>query len=256
MKLNFKKFGKGPAIIILHGLFGMSDNWMTIAKMLSRQYCFYLLDLRNHGQSPHSEEFDYTLMANDVAEFLDDHNLKNVNLLGHSMGGKAAISFAVSYAHLIKTLIVVDVANKNYSSSYFENYIDVMLSLNLQEIRTRKEAEKAFLEKLPVYPIVLQFLFKNLEREENGSFSWKLNLVSLKNNLPNILKKVAVPKPIITRTLFMKGAESDYISAEDFRDIKTQFINSRITEIAGANHWVQSTAPHNFIKALTTFINS
>ena len=119
MKLHFKKIGEGPAIVILHGLFGMSDNWMTISKMLSHQYSFYLLDLRNHGRSPHSEEFDYKLLAEDVAEFLNDHNLKNVNLVGHSMGGKAAMYFAVSHADLLKKLVVVDIMNKNYDFSSF-----------------------------------------------------------------------------------------------------------------------------------------
>lgn len=255
MKLHFKKIGKGPVIVILHGLFGMSDNWMTIAKTLASDYCFYLLDLRNHGRTSHSMEFTYQLMANDVAEFLEDHRLKDIILIGHSMGGKSAMSFASSHSELLNKLVIVDIANKNYKTSYFEKYIDVMLSFDLKEIKSRKEAETLFMEKCTVYPGTLQFLLKNLYRDEKNIFFWRLNLNSLKKNLPNILSKVNIPNPVVTQTLFMKGAKSDYISDEDAGDLQKQFVNSQIVEIDGATHWVHSTAPHNFYEALTAFIN-
>jgi pimeloyl-ACP methyl ester carboxylesterase len=255
MKLHFQKLGEGPVIVVLHGLFGMSDNWLTIAKKMEFEYCFYLLDLRNHGRSPHSNEFNYQQMGEDVQEFCESHNLTKVNLLGHSMGGKVAISFANNDPGHLEKLIIVDMANKVYTSSIFEKFIEVMVSVDLEKISTRKEAENMFLQKMNVYPAVLQFLLKNLYRDKNNKFNWYLNLHALKENLENILTKVVLDGPIKINTLFMRGSDSDYIKEGDEREIKEQFINSRIITIDGANHWVHSSAQQNFVRALRNFLN-
>lgn len=254
MRLHSKIIGKGPVIVVLHGLFGMSDNWLTVAKNLSNQFCFYLLDLRNHGRSEHSIDFNFELMAEDVIAFCEDQNLTDISLLGHSMGGKTAICVAVKKPHILKNLIIVDMANKNYNSSIFRKYIEIMLSMDLPELKSRKDAEEIFREKHLANPAVMQFLLKNLYRDEKNHFKWRLNLPSLRDNIDNILMKIEIENPILLNTLFMKGSESDYITEEDEREIKEQFINARVVTIEGANHWMHSSAPSNFMHALTTFL--
>lgn len=253
MDLAYKSIGSGPPIIVLHGLFGMSDNWMSVAKALSKDYTFYLVDLRNHGRSPHSDALSFQLMAEDVAHFLETHQLNQVTLLGHSLGGKVAINVADQFPKYLEKLVVVDIANKVYQTSYFEEYIDVMLQMNLNEIKTRSDAEKAFMQQRKVDIAVLQFLLKNLYREDDGTFKWRLNLTALKENINNILTDVKLNSPVKIETLFMKGSQSTYISAEDEKNIKRDFENVRIKTIPGANHWVHSSAQQNFINALLDF---
>lgn len=255
MDLAFKKVGSGTPLVILHGLFGMSDNWMSIAKALSDKYTFYLLDLRNHGHSPHTDNIDFPLMAEDVVHFLDTHNLKKVILLGHSLGGKVAIQVADKYPSLLSKLIVVDIANREYKSTWFEDYIDVMLGIDLEDIHTRKEAEQSFLTQKNVEITVVQFLLKNLYRNEKNEFCWWLNLKALKNNMTKLLAHVELTSKIGVHTLFIKGANSHYISAEDEAVIQNSFLNSHIVTIPGANHWVHAAAPQLFIKELNGFIS-
>jgi len=256
MDLVFRKIGSGPAIVVMHGLFGMSDNWMNIAKELSSRYTFYLLDLRNHGRSPHDDDINFELMAEDVAKFLDTSKLKDITLLGHSLGGKVAIQTAAHFPQYLKKLVVVDIANKVYQTSYFEEYIDAMLSIELESIRSRRDAEGAFLEKRNVETGVLHFLLKNLYRDENNHFKWRLNLLALKNNMNNLLTNIKIESTITTNTLFMKGSESGYITQQDEGEIKKDFQNVRIAEVVGANHWVHFSAPKNFINVLTDFQKS
>ena len=253
MELAFQQIGSGEPVIILHGLFGMSDNWMSIAKSLSEEYTLYLLDLRNHGRSPHHEKMNFQLMARDVTEFIEAHNLEDVTLLGHSLGGKVAMQMAVNHALYLKKLVIVDIANKVYRTSYFEQYIEAMLSMDLKKINTRKDAEKAFLKHENVQPVVLQFLLKNLYRDKNNSFKWHLNLPALKENMDNLLQSVDIKAPVTTDTLFIKGADSGYITEEDESVIGKQFTHVKIVTIENANHWVHFTAAHNFLKALKHF---
>jgi esterase len=256
MKLAFKQLGNGRPVVILHGLFGMSDNWLNIAKALSDEYSFYLLDLRNHGRSPHSDQMNFKLMSEDVVEFLDFHNLQDITLLGHSLGGKVAMQTAAQHPERLGKLVVVDIANKVYRNSYFEEYIDALLEIDVNRIESRKEAQNAFLRQKKVEPAVLQFLLKNMYRDKDNSFKWHLNLKALKSNLENLLDVTALKSPVILDTLFMKGSESDYITSQDIQDIYEQFHNCQIAVIDGANHWVHFSAQKNFIDAFKSFQNS
>jgi len=253
MELAFKQLGNGIPVVILHGLFGMSDNWLNIAKALSDEYAFYLLDLRNHGRSPHSEQMNFRLMSEDVIEFLDFHNLKDVTLLGHSLGGKVAMQTASQHPDSLNKLVIVDIANRVYRNSYFEEYIDALLEIDLDSLESRKDAENAFLKHKKVEHTVLQFLLKNLYRDENNSFKWRFNLKALKDNLENLLDVTALQSPVMVNTLFMKGSESEYITSKDTSAIHKQFSNCRIAEINGANHWVHFTAQRNFIDVFKSF---
>jgi esterase len=256
MKLNFKKIGKGPVIVVLHGLFGMSDNWFSIAKKMSADYCFYLVDLRNHGRSPHSDLFNYNVMTEDIRQFLEENGLSDIYLLGHSMGGKIAMCFATKYPRFLQKLIIVDIAPKAYKSSHFKTFIDAMLSLDLTTVESRKEIEILLLKRLNVHPSIVQFLLKNIFRNENNRFEWRLNLSALKTNMKTILDFSDIEQPILVETLFMRGQYSDYILEEDEMFINRIFKNNHIKEIKNASHWVHSTAPINFEKTLRNFLQN
>ncbi len=256
MKLNFKKIGKGPVIVVLHGLFGMSDNWHSIAKKMSEDYCFYLVDLRNHGRSPHSDIFDYDVMTEDIRQFLEGNNLSDVSLLGHSMGGKVAMCFASKYPQILQKLIVVDIAPKAYESSHFKIFIEAMLSVDLAAVQSRKEIENLLLKRLNVHPAIVQFLLKNIFRKEKNLFEWRINLPAIKNGMETILDFQVSDHPILVDTLFMKGEHSDYILPDDHEMISRYFPQSKIEEIKNASHWVHSAAPINFEKSLRNFLQN
>ena len=254
MELNFKQIGKGPAIVVLHGLFGMSDNWISIAKKMSDDYCFYLVDLRNHGKSPHSEVFNYDVMTHDVKLFLEKQNLSEVTLVGHSMGGKVAIGLSVKYPQFLKKLIVVDVALRKYQSKHFARFINTMLAVDLHKEQSRKNIENYLLSELKIHPAIILFLLKNLYTNADNKFHWRINLHALKKNIDPILGSIDIDEPVMIESLFMKGSESDYIMPDDERVIKQKFPNSQVIEIEKATHWVHSSAPLNFEKALRNFL--
>jgi esterase len=254
MDLNFKKIGKGPAIVVLHGLFGMSDNWMSVAKKMSPEYSFYLLDLRNHGRSPHSSNMTYDLMTSDLKLFFEKHNLSEVVLLGHSMGGKVAMNFSVKYPYFLKKLIVVDTSLKKYPSSHFIDFLNAMLAVDLN-VSSRKEIERDLLSVLKTDIVNIHFLLKNIYRNENNGFQWRIDLSALKENMDNILGSLEIDKPVKIKSLFMKGSESDYILPDDERIIKQNFPNAQIVEIEHATHLVHSSSPLKFENALRFFLN-
>jgi len=254
MKLYHQKIGKGPVIVILHGLFGMPDNWMSIAKKLAPSFTLYLMDQRNHGKSPHDAEHNYDVMTTDLLEFFTEHNLKDVILIGHSMGGKAAMNFASKHSHLLSKLVIVDIAPKEYDTSYFADYLNAMCEMDLPDITSRNEAINQLQKKLDLHPATAQFLLKNLYRDDSNNFKWRINLDALGKNLESILGDGAVTKPAEIKTLFMAGEHSNYIEPQDVDIIKNFFPNSEIVEISGANHWVHASAPVHFENALLKFI--
>jgi esterase len=256
MDLYFRKIGNGPVIVVLHGLFGMSDNWMTLAKKMSADFCFYLIDMRNHGRSPHSAEFNYPVMAADICRFIENHNLTDVTLLGHSMGGKTAMSVAESHSHCIQKLVIVDISPLKYDSSPFYDFIDAMLSVDLLALKSRNHAAEHLQEKLNANTAIIQFLLKNLYRTDSGLFKWRLNLMALKMNINRILEGIDPEQVISTKTLFIKGSESNYILKDDSEQIKKQFPNSQIVTIENANHWVHAHAPVEFEKTLRIFLKN
>ena len=253
MNLNFKQIGKGPAIVVLHGLFGMSDNWVSIAKKMSTDYCFYLLDLRNHGRSPHSAVFNIEVMTSDVKLFLENQGLSEVILLGHSMGGKVAMNFSVKYPQFLKNLIVVDIGLKRYDSPHFASFINAMLTVNL-DVQSRKDIEKSLLSIPKIDSATAPFLLKNLVRNDEGTFQWRINLKALKMSIDSVLASVEIEGPVLVKSLFMKATRSDYILASDEQDIRQKFPNVQIVEIEHATHWVHSSSPLNFEKALRGFL--
>jgi esterase len=258
MDLNFKEFGSGEPLVILHGLFGTLDNWQTIARQLSENFTVYIVDLPNHGRSPHTKgEFDYSEMSDAVAEFLTKNWIHETRLIGHSMGGKLAMQLALQQPDLIKKLAVIDIAPKKYSGGH-EAIFKALFALDLDKLSDRKEAEHFLIEKLPEESAgTIQFLLKNLSRRadhEGGGFEWKMNLDVLWANYPRILDKLEGDVPFRKSTLFVRGGNSNYIKDADFPIISQLFPNSTIQTIDNAGHWVHAEKPKELLETLKNFM--
>ncbi|ADB39023.1 alpha/beta fold hydrolase [Spirosoma linguale] len=255
MKLFFRQTGEtGPAIVILHGLFGSSDNWLTNSKTIAAQgYRVFLVDQRNHGQSPRADDQDYQHMADDLCEFLTDQKLDQPILVGHSMGGKTVMQYAMSYPGTFARLVVVDIAPKFYPIHHAE-IIRGLKAINLLGIKGRNEADAVLQAYEPLLP-VRQFLLKNLYRNEDGVFDWRINIPVIERELHGIGEELTNPSIVTTPTLFIRGSESPYIIDDDIPAIKRIFPNAQIETIQGAGHWVQAEKPVEFVDALMNFIH-
>lgn len=253
MKLFYRELGgKGQPIIILHGLFGSSDNWLTQAKLLADQYRVYLLDQRNHGQSPHSDTFNYDVLADDLHEFLVTNSISDPILLGHSMGGKTAMKFATAHPELISKLIVVDIAPKSYPVKH-DTIIDGLMSIPISTIKSRNEADSLLAPYVSEVD-VRQFLLKNLHRKTEGGFTWKINLPALDKNIEaigdGIIGEVKFEKP----TLFIRGKRSDYVVDADM-DTITKFFPKATLITLDTGHWVQAEKPKEFVDEVINFLS-
>lgn len=258
MKLFYRKYGSGPPLIILHGLFGSSDNWVTIAKSLSENFTVYLPDQRNHGQSPHSDVHDYDSMRDDLLELANDLSLKKFFLVGHSMGGKTAISFAIKWPEMLNGLIIADIspfsdaAEKKSIYSEHQTILNAILSVDLKKVSTRSDADTFLSEKIGSEK-TRGMIMKNLQRTGDNTFSWKLNAVPLFRNLDKIMEGVErenVYNHQITGfpVIFLKGGDSEYIPRSDFNDILKVFPAAEMIEIPGAGHWINSDKPEEVVK--------
>lgn len=254
MKLFYKKLGEGnQALIIIHGLYGSSDNWLTISKKLAENYTVYLPDVRNHGMSPHSNEHDYDLMVNDIAELINDNIINKPVIIGHSMGGKIAMKFAIDYPELVSKIVVVDIAPKMYQHEH-KDYLETLLSIDLSEIKSRDELEKNLVNKIPDRATRL-FLLKNLYRKDDMSFGWRLNLESIYKNIREI-EGYTTNSSSNVEALFLQGGLSKYILDSDYQIIKKVFPNSTIKKIENAGHWLHAEKPDEVYKSITDFLDS
>lgn len=252
MKLNFKETGEGSPLIILHGLFGSSDNWISIAQKLGKNRKVYVLDQRNHGDSPHSAEFNYEVMASDLKEFVIDHSIGNFDLIGHSLGGKTAMVFASQYPELVDNLIIVDIAPKQYPVHH-DTIIEGLKSINLDTLQSRTEADNALSKFVPLMG-VRQFLLKNLKRTSNV-FEWKINLDVIEKEIAEVGKELPASATFNKPTLFIRGGLSNYILEEDMELILSHFKNAKLTTVKGASHWVHAEKPDAFLEVVNNCIN-
>jgi esterase len=244
--------GEGGHLIILHGLFGMSDNWMTLAKEFAANgFSVYLPDARNHGRSPHSDEFNYPAMAADILELMNAENISTASLLGHSMGGKTAMFFATQYPERVRKLIVADMSPKQYQSTN-ENVIVALKSIDLNAMTSRKEVEQKLRATLQHDEVTTQFLLKSLYWKEGDrkKLDWRFNLPAIANNIANTGE--ALPQDAIYNgdTLFIRGEKSNYITSADEPLIKKHFPQATIKTIPGAGHWVHAENPKAFMEAV------
>jgi len=260
LDLFFRKYGKGKPLIIIHGLYGSSDNWITIGKALAEHFEVYLIDLRNHGHSPHSDEHSYALMANDLLEFIQTQNLIKPILIGHSMGGKTAMFFAALYADLLSKLVVIDISPRSYqndklflvSAKMHENIITAMEKFDLSAFKSWKELEESLPEEYNNF-IGKSIFLKNIKQNANKTYSWKLNISAIKNSLPNILDGLDENTIINIPCLFVKGANSNYILEKDAELIYKIFPQAKLETISNASHWIHVDQPYFLITTLLNF---
>jgi esterase len=253
LDLFYRKYGQGDPVIILHGLFGMSDNWASIGKRISENgYSVYIPDLRNHGNSPHSDDLNYEILSNDLSEFINKHLIKNPIIIGHSLGGKIAMNFALENPADVKKLIVVDIGTKEYPVHNID-VLDAFLSIDITNASSRNKVEEQIAAIMPLEK-VRQLMMKNIYRRADNRFEWKLNIESINNNFSNIFDKVKSKNKFTNPTLFIKGELSNYISTSDFPEIKDLFPNAELQMIQGATHWVHADKPGEFIDTVLKFI--
>jgi esterase len=254
MQLRFREQGDGPPLIILHGLFGSLENWGFISQQLAPHFRVISVDLRNHGQSPHDPLMNYSVLAEDLREFMEQRNIPSASLLGHSMGGKAAMSFALLHSECVDRLVVVDMAPRAYELRH-ENIFNALLALDLQLYETRAEIEKALEPRLPDLS-VRRFLLKGLSKTSDGKFEWKFNLRALRGNYPALTAALTVEGTFGNPTLFIRGGESDYIRDADVPEIMRLFPKAKIATITGASHWVHAEKPEEFLSVVREFLTA
>ena len=242
--------GEGQPVVILHGLFGNSDNWQTHAKKLAEYFRVILVDQRNHGHSDWSDEFSYDLMSADLFELFESLDLKKVILIGHSMGGKTAIQFAQEHPSFIEKLIVIDIGVKKYPMHHAE-ILKGLHSIDLNVVNTRGEAESILSQFIESHG-VRQFLLKNLYWKEKGVLAWRMNIAVLEREMVNILAALS-SKEVFLPTLFIRGALSNYILDQDIDDLEDQFSDFNLVTIENSGHWVHSESPTEFLNSVLEF---
>ncbi len=255
MILHSQILGTGKPFVILHGFLGMSDNWKTLGMRWSEVgYEVHLLDQRNHGRTFHSDEFSYDVMVEDLKRYCEEHNLEEIILLGHSMGGKVAMQFAVTYPNKVSNLIIADISPKAYPSHH-QDILKALHALDFTKIKSRGEADDALSEYIRDQGTRL-FLLKNLYRNSNKEFALRINLPILSEKIEEV--GVALPKNTVFEghTLFLGGEKSGYIETMDELLIKKHFPNAEIKMISNAGHWLHAENPDDFYDATMSFLQN
>lgn len=252
MDLNYKTFGQGEPLLILHGLFGMLDNWQTLGKKLAEHYTVYLVDQRNHGRSPHVDEMNYQAMAKDLKEFMEAHWIYEAHLLGHSMGGKTVMQFAGQYPDMVNKLIVVDIAPRAYPGGH-EEIMEALRTVDLKTIDKRGDADEQLKPRIKNKSI-RQFLLKNLSRSKEDGYAWKMNLEAIQEHYEEILAAVSGNDPFDGPALFIRGGNSNYIRETDREDILALFPEAEIKTVENAGHWVHAENPELMLEIVQKFL--
>lgn len=253
MQLNYKKLGEpNPTIIILHGLLGSLDNWQTIAKQLSSTHQVYIIDQRNHGRSPHTDEMNYELLVQDVVEFCAQQQILKTTVIGHSMGGKTAMLLALLHPELIDKLFVVDIAPTFYDGGH-ESILFAMAEAPLKSTDRREDIDKFLQPRIHDFG-VRQFILKNLSRNEKGQFEWKCNFEALILNYRLLMDFPKVEKQFSDKTYFIKGEASNYINQDNWDACDQYFPNNEIIEIENAGHWVHADNPTRFLEKINQLL--
>jgi pimeloyl-ACP methyl ester carboxylesterase len=263
MELFYRKEGSGPPLVIVHGLYGSSDNWVNIGKRLAEKHTVYMVDQRNHGRSPFANSHTFNDMRNDLEEFFEKHNIEKATLLGHSMGGKAAMWFALDFPEKVEKLVIADIAPKDYlllkeDSQFYlhQNILLAMQEIDFSKIKSRNDVDDFMAQKIDDTNI-RQFLLKNVAKDKiNHQYKWRVNAGVLYDHLDEIVSGVnknwledRIPitsYPVI----FIRGMKSKYILPEDEILIKEIYPDSRIIDIPDAGHWLHAEQPELFMKAV------
>ena len=253
MKLFSKIYGKkGQDLIIIHGLFGMSDNWDSLGRQFSKYCRVHLIDLRNHGRSPHAQEFNYDVMCEDILEYMQDNSISKPIVLGHSLGGKVGMKIAFSFPNKIDKLIVVDIAPREYNTDFIQDFLQNLHKLSLQDFEKREEVDQVLSETLENREMRL-FLLKNLYRNQQKEFAWRFNLDVLLEKVNNIQEADFIEGICDIPTYFLRGYDSNYITAEDELIINKHFSDYSISTIDGAGHWLHVQQSERFYNEVMGF---
>lgn len=250
MQLHYQTLGQGQPLMLLHGLFGSGNNWGTIAKHFAQHYQVLCVDLRNHGKSPHSASQSYANMAEDLLELCDALCLEDIHLLGHSLGGKVAMQFAVQHPERVDKLIVADMAMRAYADAH-THLMDAMMAIDLSTLQNRHEVDRLLSHRIPQTEL-RQFLLMNLVKSDNA-LAWRINLSALKTNYPNLQQAVCENAHYEKPSLFIRGEQSDYVQEADTEQISTHFIRAQFASLP-TGHWVHAENPQAFIKLVSNFL--
>ena len=245
-------------LLVLHGLFGTLDNWQTLARRWVDEAGLYVVsaDLRNHGRSFHEAAHTYPLLAADVARLLDHLALDaaRLTMLGHSMGGKVAMQLALTEPQRLAQLVVVDIAPRYSDMEHQTAIVAGLQAVNLAALQTRQQADAALAQHIP-QPGVRQFLLKNLYRQDDNSFAWRINLPALVASLPAVGAAITAAQPFLKPTLFIRGGKSDYITPDDkLHGIPALFPNSQVATVPDAGHWVHAEKPDEVFGLVRNFV--
>ncbi len=253
MSLNYKKYGEGSTtLIILHGLFGSLDNWQTLGKRFGEHFTTYIIDQRNHGKSPHLDTHNYQEMANDLNELMDELNVEDAYIIGHSMGGKTAMQFSIEQPHRVRKMIIVDIAPKYYAPHH-QDIIGALESIDFNIDNDRKLVQEKIAQKIN-NPGVIQFLMKGLTWVTKEQLGWKFNLKVLSEQIENIGEELTGHAYFTNPTLFIRGEKSDYITDDDLDIIEEAFPMAQHVTIENAGHWLHAENPNQFFDEVITFL--
>ncbi len=263
MELFYRKEGTGSPIVIVHGLYGSSDNWLNLGKHLAEKHTVYMVDQRNHGRSAFASSHTYNDLRDDLEEFFDQHNIEKAILLGHSMGGKVAMWFAADFPERIEKLVIADIAPKDYlllkeEGQFYlhRNILLAMQEIDFSQVKSRSDVDDFLTERIDDER-VRQFLLKSVERnKKTKQYQWRVNAEVLYDHLDEIVGGVnklwfddRIPitaYPVI----FIRGLLSKYIQDEDIKLIKEIYPEANVVDIPGAGHWLHAEKPKEFIKAV------
>ena len=252
LRLHFREYGQGAPLVILHGLFGSLDNWTAVARELAGAFRVLAVDQRNHGHSPHAAAMDYPLMAADLVEFVRRHSPGGAHVLGHSMGGKTAMQFALQHPGLVRSLVVVDMAPRAGEPEH-HSIFDALQALDLAAYQSRKQVEAALAPRIPELA-VRKFLVKSLAHDPAGAWHWRFNLPGLCRNYAWLNAAVTAEPPCDKPALFVRGEKSGYLRDDDLPAIRRLFPRAEFRVVPGAGHWVHADAPGIFLQAVRRFL--
>ena len=253
-QLFYSRAGQGEPLLILHGLFGSSRNWQSLARQYAEHFDVISVDLRNHGQSFHAAEMDYAVMAEDVKQLIETLQLQSVRMIGHSMGGKVALRLAIDQGDLIDRMVVADIAPVNYQHDHNET-LNALLAVDLTAIGSRADADDQLKPQIAEAPL-RAFLLQNLKREENR-WLWRVNLQAIENHMSDLTSfDLPASVQVDTPALFIHGTGSDYVGEPERQIIQGQFSKARLVPVSGAGHWLHAEKPEVFLATTLDYLRS
>lgn len=254
MRLNSKQYSNaGPPLVMMHGLFGSLENLGAIARLLAQNYRVYSLDMRNHGRSPHADTMSLAEMAGDVVEFLDEQRLDKVHLLGHSLGGKVMMESALTRPERVSKLVVGDIAPVDYKVPRHDDVFAGIAAVTPSTINNRGQADQQLAEHIQTDSI-RSFILKNLERDSQGNYQWRMNVAAIKNSYPQLIGANRSDTQFTGPVLFLKGELSDYLTAEYRNEVVSRFPDAQMKTMGGTGHWLHAEKPELFAKLVSGFL--